>query len=459
MTLDLKNLFNYSDQTIPDYITQDNSEGNDITDETATLGRVLFYDKKLSSDNTIACASCHEQKYAFGDTSWLSTGVNGTTTRHSMRLVNSRFSEEKRFFWDERADNLEMQTTMPIRDHIEMGYSGTEGDPTFQDLLDKLDTVSYYNDLFYLAYGDTTITELKMQKALAQFIRSIQSFDSPYDEGRSQVGNDLQPFQNYSNQENLGKTLFMTQPVFDNTGTRTSGGFGCASCHRPPEFDIDPNTKSNGILFTAMNTTAAGGIDTVVFRSPSIRDLVNPDGELNGRLMHTGNFINLNQILNHYDGINLFPKAPGVGVVIDERLVPNGNPQNLNMTRQERTQIVSFLETLTGKDLYTNSKWSSPFDENGSLTVLNSTLNVAEPTQTIKVNIFPNPTSDKLVVEGDIQKGTIEIIDIQGRVRLEEKTKGPRANLSIATLENGSYTIRLKKPDGQVYVSQKIVKY
>lgn len=375
-----------------------------------------------------------------------------------MRLVNSRFSEEKQFFWDERADNPEVQTTMPIKDHVEMGYSGTEGDPTFQDLLDKLDTVSYYNDLFYLAYGDTTITELKMQKALAQFIRSIQSFDSPYDEGRDQVGNDLQPFQNYCNQENLGKTLFMTQPVFDNNGTRTSGGFGCASCHRPPEFDIDPNTKSNGILFTAMNTTAAGGIDTVVFRSPSIRDLVNPDGELNGRLMHTGNFINLNQILNHYDGINLFPKAPGVGVVIDERLVPNGKPQNLNMTRQERTQIVSFLETLTGKDMYTNSKWSSPFDENGSITILNSTFNVAEVAQTINVNIFPNPASDHLVIEGDIQKGILEILDIEGRVVLMKKTMLPRSLIFLTSLENGNYFVRLKNSRGNIYAVQKIVK-
>ncbi len=375
-----------------------------------------------------------------------------------MRLVNSRFSEEKQFFWDERADNLEVQTTMPIKDHVEMGYSGTEGDPTFQDLLDKLDTVSYYNDLFYLAYGDTTITELKMQNALAQFIRSIQSFDSPYDEGRDQVGNDLQPFQNYCNQENLGKTLFMTQPVFDNNGTRTSGGFGCASCHRPPEFDMDPNTKSNGILFTAMNTTAAGGIDTVVFRSPSIRDLVNPDGELNGRLMHTGNFINLNQILNHYDGINLFPKAPGVGVVIDERLVPNGKPQNLNMTRQERTQIVSFLETLTGKDMYTNSKWSSPFDENGSITILNSTFNVAEVAQTINVNIFPNPASDHLVIEGDIQKGILEILDIEGRVVLMKKTMLPRSLIFLTSLENGNYFVRLKNSRGNIYAVQKIVK-
>mgnify|MGYP000418646295 CR=1 FL=1 len=388
MTIDLQNLFNYANQSKPAYITKDNTISNAVSNEGATLGRVLFYDKKLSSNNTISCASCHHQQFAFGDTSWVSQGVNGSTARHSMRLVNNRFADEQKFFWDERADSLEMQSTMPIRDHIEMGYSGTSGDPTFQDLINKLDTISYYNHLFSLAYGDTVITELKIQKALAQFIRSIQSFDAPYDLGRNQVGNDTARFPNFNNGQNLGKDLFMTPAVFDNTGSRIGGGFGCASCHRPPEFDIDPNSRSNGILFTPMNTTAAGGIDTIVHRSPSLRDLVNTNGDLNGRLMHTGNFVNLNQILNHYNTINLFPQAPGIGQAIDARLVPNGNPQQLNMTGQERNRIVSFLGTLTGTDLYVNPKWSDPFDANGSLTILNSPLSSLNITNKIDFSIY-----------------------------------------------------------------------
>ena len=132
-TLDLGNLFNYENQAVPSYITEDNTAGNVITDEGATLGRVLFYDKNLSSNRTIACASCHIQEFAFSDTAVASQGVNGTTGRHSMRLVNSRFSEEERFFWDERASSLEVQTTMPIQDHAEMGFSGTNGDPDLND--------------------------------------------------------------------------------------------------------------------------------------------------------------------------------------------------------------------------------------------------------------------------------------------------------------------------------------
>ncbi|WP_396161833.1 cytochrome c peroxidase, partial [Flavobacterium sp.] len=120
-SLDLNNLANYGNQTVPPYITKDNSQGNSITDKGATLGRVLFYDKNLSSNNTISCSSCHKQEFAFSDTNVASSGVNGTTGRHSMRLINSRFATETKFFWNERALNLETQTTMPIKDHGEMG--------------------------------------------------------------------------------------------------------------------------------------------------------------------------------------------------------------------------------------------------------------------------------------------------------------------------------------------------
>ena len=105
--IDLNDLFDYSNQPIPGYIQKDNTPfNNTLTDEGATLGRVLFYDKQLSVDNTVSCASCHQQQFAFGDTAVVSQGVNGTTGRHSVRLVNARFGDEVRFFWDERAASL-----------------------------------------------------------------------------------------------------------------------------------------------------------------------------------------------------------------------------------------------------------------------------------------------------------------------------------------------------------------
>ena len=216
--------YDYSNQATPNYIDKDNTRGNEITDAGATLGRVLFYDKKLSVDNSVSCASCHKQELAFGDNRRLSEGVNGETGRHSMRLVNARFSDERKFFWDERADNLEQQTTMPIRDHIEMGFSGTGGNPGINDLTVKLYNELYYRQLFTNAFGDELISENRMQEALAQFVRSIQSYDSKYDEGRALVNNSNQQFLNFTVLENQGKKLFSESAMFQGqSGIRIGG--------------------------------------------------------------------------------------------------------------------------------------------------------------------------------------------------------------------------------------------
>ena len=200
----------------------------------------LFYDKKLSANNTISCASCHKQQFAFGDTAVQSLGLTGGLTgRHSMRLINTRFSTEVKFFWDERASSLEDQTSRPIQDHVEMGFSGTLGDPDIDSLVRKLNDIGYYNRLFEFVYGDTVITEGRIQNALAQFIRSIQSFDSRYDAGRAMVANDGANFPNFSTLENLGKSLFLAPPPT---------GAGCQGCHRAPEFDIHPNSRNTARL-------------------------------------------------------------------------------------------------------------------------------------------------------------------------------------------------------------------
>jgi cytochrome c peroxidase len=282
--IDLENLANYANQTVPNYITRSNS-ANPITDKAATLGRVLFYDKNLSSNNTIACASCHLQSHAFSDPRVASNGVNAATGRHSMRLINTRFANESKFFWDERAINLETQTTMPIKDHGEMGFSGENGDEPFSVLLTKLGSTGYYKELFKFVYGSEEVTEIKIQNALASFIRSIQSFDSKYDIGRASVQNDAQPFANFTQQENDGKNLFLRPAAFNAFGIRTGGGLGCAGCHAPPEFDIDPNTGNNGMV-----GMISGGIDISNTRAPSLRDLIQATGIPNGPMMHTGEF-------------------------------------------------------------------------------------------------------------------------------------------------------------------------
>lgn len=353
-SVDLNNLANYANQTIPSYITKDNSALNPISDKGATLGRVLFYDKKMSVSNTVSCSSCHKQEVAFGDNTVASTGVNGTTGRHSMRLINTRFATESKFFWDERAASLEIQTTMPIKDHGEMGFSGANGDLSFNDLITKLSAVDYYKELFKFVYGSEEITETKIQFALAQFIRSIQSFDSKYDTGRASAPNDGAPFSNFTAQENQGKNLFLTPPTFNASGVRTGGGIGCAGCHRAPEFDIDPNTRNNGII----GTISGVGIDITNTRAPSLRNLVKVDGTTNGQMMHTGAITTLQAAIGHYGTINI---APG-NTNLDPRLTPGGIGQQLNLTAAEVNSVIAFLRTLSGTEVYTNAKWSDPFN-------------------------------------------------------------------------------------------------
>ncbi len=355
IAIDLTNLENYANQIKPVYIVKTNVAANSITDKTATLGRVLFYDKNLSINNTISCASCHKQNFAFGDTAVVSEGVEGgLTIRHSMRLINTRFANEAKFFWNERAANLMVQTSIPIQDHLEMGFSGTGGRGNLNTLTNKLSTINYYKELFKFTFGDTVVTENRIQTSLASFINSIQSFDSKYDIGRAQVNNDNQPFPNFTAQENQGKNLFITAPVFNAAGLRTTGGLGCNACHNAPEFDIDPNTLNNGIIGIANSST---GIDITNTRASSLRDITNAAGVVNTPMMHTGVLRSLRAVINHYNTINLNPRNTN----LDPRLRPGGNGQNLNVTEAEIAAVAAFMQTLGGTNVYVNKKWSNPF--------------------------------------------------------------------------------------------------
>ena len=348
-------LENYANQVKPTYIVKNNLGNNVIADKTATLGRVLFYDKNLSINNTISCSSCHKQNFAFGDTAEVSAGVEGgLTIRHSMRLINTRFANEAKFFWNERAANLNIQTTMPIVDHLEMGFSAENGRGNINTLIGKLSTINYYKELFKFTFGDSVVTENRIQNALASFVSSIQSFDSKFDIGRAQVNNDNQPFPNFTATENQGKTLFLTPPVFNGAGLRTTGGLGCNACHNAPEFDIDPNTLNNGIIGIA---NSANGIDITNTRAGTLRDITNATGAINTPMMHTGALRSLRAVINHYNTINLNPRNTN----LDPRLRPGGNAQNLNVTEAEIAAIVAFIQTLGGTNVYVNKKWSNPF--------------------------------------------------------------------------------------------------
>ena len=346
--------FDYQSKA-PSYVQLDNRIGAGIDDKKATLGRVLFYDKNLSFNNSIACASCHQQNAAFGDTSSRSIGLDGGLTgRQSMRLANLRFSSEGKMFWDERAISLNDQVTQPIQDHIEMGFSGLQGQPGMNSLLTKLDSIPYYNELFSWAFGNKSASEAFIAEALTDFVSSIESFDSKYDQGVQTSGTINGPFSNFTVEENHGLELFLTPAQLNGSGIRTGGGIGCAGCHSPPEFSIGAGIHNNGVDHVAGDPS---GFDTTNTKSPSLRDVLNSSGTPNTPMMHTGDFLEFTTIIEHYNEV-----IPDVNnTTMDPRLAKGPSVVKMELTTSEREDLESFVMTLTGSALYSDVRWSSPF--------------------------------------------------------------------------------------------------
>lgn len=330
---------------------------NPITDAGATLGRVLFYDKKLSANGTVSCASCHAQSNGFADDTALSTGFDGELTRrHSMSLTNARFYDSGKFFWDERAETLEQQVLMPFQDEIEMGLTLTE-------LETIVSSQSYYPVLFEDAFGDSSMTSERISLALAQFIRSMVSTTAKYDVARAQVqGRAMnRPFPGFTSQENLGKSLFF-RPRDTATGARVS----CAGCHTTAAFvgptsdraNITTIARSNGL--DAVSTTDFGVYETTrrtrdmgKFKTPSLRNV-----EVSAPYMHDGRFETLEQVVEHYSsGIQPHRNLPRF--LRNE----NGSPVQFGFTDTEKAALVAFLTTLTDHQMLADERWSDPFIE------------------------------------------------------------------------------------------------
>jgi cytochrome c peroxidase len=306
---------------------------NPVTDHGATLGRALFYDTRLSANNTTACGSCHLQSRAFAHTERFNKGFEGKLLdRNAMSLVNLRFYPRGRFFWDERARSLEAQTLMPIQSKTEMGHD-------LGKLVQVLAGDSRYPELFEKAFGDRQITRGRLSRALAQFLRSLVSCQSKYDEGRAGAPSVRDDFKNFTAQENRGKRLFLR---------------ACATCHLPRGQDahfIMLRPLNNGL--DADHKKADGGVGDITldggdmgrFKSPSLRNV-----ELTAPYMHDGRFRSLEEVVDHYSrNVKAHPNA-------DRRVL-----RRRNFRESERAALVAFLKTLTDRRFVTDPKFSDPF--------------------------------------------------------------------------------------------------
>ena len=342
LTIDFSSVDVYSFASLPVFYdgavaALDNSPGA-IDDRVATVGRVLFYDKKLSFNDTVSCSSCHQQAQGFSDTSRFSAGLFGASamSAHAPRLGNVRYYQPGSMFWNKRAPSLEFQATQPIQDSFEMGFTASVGG--INALITKMNAVAYYPDLFTFAFGSSAITEARIQQALAQFERAMISSSSRWDAAYAQVftpsGNrnlnvDLPGF---TAEENRGRALFM-------------GGAGasipCAACHAPPTFALDANARGIGL--------DAG--ETTVFKAPSLKNVA-----LTGPYMHDGRFATLDQVLQHYDN-GIRP-----GPALDNRLRDgNGGVRGFNLNGTDRQAVIAFLRTLNDTSLTTDRRFSNPF--------------------------------------------------------------------------------------------------
>jgi cytochrome c peroxidase len=318
-------------------------DDNPLTNEGATLGRVLFYDKGLSANGIVACASCHQQDKGFSDDAILSVGFEGGLTgRHSMTLINSRYYQRGRFFWDERASTLEEQVLEPFQDPIEMGM-------TLEQVVSAVQEQDFYAELFEDAFGSQEINADRISKALSQFVRSIVSFSSKYDEGRSLSASPGANFPNFTDEENLGKNLFFQ--------TIPNGGGACFGCHTTEAFvSANPGPQNNGLDLVTTDAGAGAVFNNPIFESrfktTTLRNI-----ELTAPYMHDGRFGTLEEVVEHYNsGIQAHPTLSPA--LTDE----NGNPVRLNFTDSEKAALVAFLKTLTDNSIGLDEKWSDPFE-------------------------------------------------------------------------------------------------
>lgn len=299
-----------------------------VTNDGATLGRVLFYDKHLSLNNSVSCGSCHNQARAFADPLALSVGFEGRkTTRNSMAIINPGLNNS--LFWDSRSRSVRSMSLEPVKNHIEMGME------SMAVLKNKLAQLEYYPELFEKAYGSPVINEENISDAISQFLVSMITFDSKFDQG---IDNN---FENFTTIERQGMHLFQQHC----SGCHGNESFGAADSFGG-DYQQSEGTANIGL---DLNYTDKGRGDGK-FKIPALRNVV-----LTSPYMHDGRFNSLDEVIEHYNsGVQNHPK-------LDSKLKNGNSPKRLNLDPFQKQALIAFLNTLTDESYVTDEKYSNPF--------------------------------------------------------------------------------------------------
>jgi cytochrome c peroxidase len=295
---------------------------NPLTSEGFILGRKLFYDVRLSRDNTISCGTCHQQFASFAHLDHdVSHGIYGLFgTRNSPGLANMAWHTS--FFWDGGVNHLESQPINPIQNHVEM-------DMTMPEVITRVGADADYKGRFKKVFGDETVNSQRIFRAMAQFMGAMVSADSKYDKViRNEPGFLFSPA------EQRGLTLFRQK---------------CATCHKEPLFS-DFSFRNNGLVPKAsVNDSGRAHItrevsDLYKFKVPSLRNIL-----LSRPYMHDGRFTTLDAVLEHY-------RTGVVATATTDPLLSSG----ITLTTEEKNDIIIFLGTLTDSTFIKNKLFAEP---------------------------------------------------------------------------------------------------
>ena len=297
---------------------------NPMTKEGVYLGRLLFYEPRLSAGDKRSCGSCHQQERAFTDGRRFSPGVDGQlTTRNAMSLENLAWI--KQFFWDGRAPSLEAQALTPMTSPHEMGQSLARS-------AWKLNRTREYPPIFKAVFGVDSIRGDQIVKAITQFERTLVSAGSRYDlylEGKYQP----------TPEEASGMALFMGE---------SPRGVGCAHCHGGPKLFLELYHNNGLDSFPqdpGRETVTGYPEDKGRFRVPSLRNIA-----LTAPYMHDGRFGTLDEVIDHYSE-HILPSAT---------LSPLLRNPGLGLTKSEKACLISFLRMLTDSTFITDPRYADP---------------------------------------------------------------------------------------------------
>jgi cytochrome c peroxidase len=308
---------------------------NPFTVEGLELGRYLFYDERLSGNNTQSCASCHAPEVAFTDQhTRFSTGIDGIEgNRNAMALINLAW--DTRYFWDGRSLTLEDQILQPVVNPIEMH-------DTWPNALAKIQADPAYPPKFQVAFGTSTVDSLLVAKAIAQFIRTMISGNSRFD--RFQRGQALLTIE-----EQQGLELTRIEGGF---GPGGQGGSDCFHCHTEAGSRFTDGQLHNNGLDSVFTDLGAGGVtgnpeDMGRFKTPTLHNI-----ELTAPYMHDGRFETLEEVIEHYNSGG----HPSTTVDPFMKYTVGG----LQLTPEKKQQLRAFLGTLTDMDFVSNPAFQDP---------------------------------------------------------------------------------------------------